>query len=82
MPWAGIEPATPATELPQTYTLDSAATRIGSILYIHTYIYITYKINSLMPVVSADPCNIKFTYLVHVSSQTSSFNITFKMCET
>jgi hypothetical protein len=35
MPRAGIEPATPATELPQTYTLDSAATRIGSVLYIY-----------------------------------------------
>jgi hypothetical protein len=29
MPRAGFEPATPATELPQTYDLNRAATGIG-----------------------------------------------------
>jgi hypothetical protein len=29
MPWAGFEPATPATKRPQTYALERAATGIG-----------------------------------------------------
>jgi hypothetical protein len=29
MPWAGLEPATPATKRPQTYALDRAGTAIG-----------------------------------------------------
>jgi hypothetical protein len=31
MPRAGFEPATPATERPQTYSLDRAATGIGDL---------------------------------------------------
>jgi hypothetical protein len=30
MPWAGSEPATPATKRPQTYALDRAATGIDT----------------------------------------------------
>jgi hypothetical protein len=35
MPRAGFEPSTPATKLPQTYALDSAATAIGSSVKLH-----------------------------------------------
>jgi hypothetical protein len=32
MPLAGLEPANPASERPQTYVLDRAATRTGSVI--------------------------------------------------
>jgi hypothetical protein len=41
MPWAGFEPAIPATERPQTYILDRAATGIGQ--YLHVIVSVTSR---------------------------------------
>ena len=41
MPAAGFEPAIPASERPQTYTLDRAATRIGCEINITIKFYIS-----------------------------------------
>jgi hypothetical protein len=38
MPWVGFEPATPATERPQTYALDRAYTGIGKVKIYKTII--------------------------------------------
>jgi hypothetical protein len=46
MPRAAFEPATPATNRPQTYTIDRAATEIGIGLYIYIYIYIRSRVSS------------------------------------
>jgi hypothetical protein len=43
MPLVGFEPEIPATKRPQTYSLDSAATGIGTLLTMLSFIYSWFK---------------------------------------
>jgi len=49
MPSARFEPTIPASEMPQTYALDRAATEIGDLVNYSGYIYFAFQNVAICP---------------------------------